>query len=262
MKKIAAIHIFFSLSLVLFANSKISFSSDKLEGSAGKDKTTTILTGNASVKIDNLQIKADRIELSGKNYRFISATGTVSGKDEEKGLEFSSSALNFDRDTEVAEFLGSVSVKDTKEDVLVKGERISYNKKHETMLLQMNIELTQKDLSCKAMFGMYYRKKSLLELTGRPEVTKEKDIFKAERITVNLDTKDITLKGKVSGSIIEKEKKKADTSSKTENASAEKETSPEKTPTIKERDNTSTGKPNLDSANKAEITINDSKGKN
>ena len=85
-------------------------------------------------------------------------------------------------------------------------ERIEYNQKNETILLQIAVTLTSKDISCDSLFALYYRNSSLLELTGKPVVKKGKDEFKAARISVNLDTEDIRLEGKVAGTVTDAEK--------------------------------------------------------
>lgn len=182
---------------------KITFSADKLQGSGGKGQTSTSLTGNAKVSVDSLNIYGERIELYGKDYRYIKASGNVTGEDAEKGFTFSAASLSYDRETEVAEFMGQAKVEDTKNKVETSAERIEYNQKNEIILLQMAVKLKSKGIACDSLFAVYNRNTSMLELTGKPTVKKGKDEFKAARISVNLDTEDIKLEGKVSGSVTE-----------------------------------------------------------
>ena len=189
--------------LVPAAPVKITFSADKLQGSGGKGQTPTSLTGNAKVSVDSLNIYGERIELYGKDYRYIKASGNVTGEDAEKGFTFSAASLSYDRETEVAEFMGQAKVEDTKNKVETSAERIEYNQKNEIILLQMAVKLKSKGIACDSLFAVYNRNTSMLELTGKPTVKKGKDEFKAARISVNLDTEDIKLEGKVSGSVTE-----------------------------------------------------------
>ena len=189
--------------LVPAAPVKITFSADKLQGSGGKGQTSTSLTGNAKVSVDSLNIYGERIELYGKDYRYIKASGNVTGEDAEKGFTFSAASLSYDRETEVAEFMGQAKVEDTKNKVETSAERIEYNQKNEIILLQMAVKLKSKGIACDSLFAVYNRNTSMLELTGKPTVKKGKDEFKAARISVNLDTEDIKLEGKVSGSVTE-----------------------------------------------------------
>ena len=197
--------------LVPAAPVKITFSADKLQGSGGKGQTSTSLTGNAKVSVDSLNIYGERIELYGKDYRYIKASGNVTGEDAEKGFTFSAASLSYDRETEVAEFMGQAKVEDTKNKVETSAERIEYNQKNEIILLQMAVKLKSKGIACDSLFAVYNRNTSMLELTGKPTVKKGKDEFKAARISVNLDTEDIKLEGKVSGSVTEEKEEETKT---------------------------------------------------
>lgn len=214
---------FLIASLVSAAPAKITFSADKLQGSGGKGQTSTSLTGNAKVTVDSLNIYGERIELYGKDYRYIKASGSVTGEDAEKGFTFSAASLSYDRETEVAEFMGQAKVEDTKNKVETAAERIEYNQKNEIILLQMAVKLKSKDIACDSLFAVYNRNTSMLELTGKPTVKKGKDEFKAARISVNLDTEDIKLEGKVSGSVTEEKEETTKTETPPKGAISPKE---------------------------------------
>ncbi|UTC46187.1 lipopolysaccharide transporter LptA [Treponema vincentii] len=204
--------------LLAAAPVKITFSADKMQGSGQKGQNSTALTGNAKVSVDSLNIYGERIELYGKDYRYIRASGNVTGEDAEKGFTFSAASLSYDRETEVAEFMGQAKVEDTKNKVETAAERIEYNQKNEIILLQMAVKLKSKDIICDSLFAVYNRNTSMLELTGKPAVKKGKDEFKAARISVDLETEDIKLEGKVSGSVTEEKEDAtaAETSAKEE----------------------------------------------
>lgn len=201
---------FFSSALQAEEKSKIKFSADKMQGSISGDKNSTSLSGNASVTVDTMEIKADRIEIYGKNYRYLKASGNISGEDKEKGFSFTGTFMQYDREKEIALFFGKTYLNDTKNDVKIDSEYIEYNQKAETMLMQFNVKIVQKDIKCESMFAFYNRTMSTLNLTGRPAVTKGSDIFKAAKISVNLDTEDISLEGKVSGDVTEEKEGKGE----------------------------------------------------
>jgi len=204
--------------LLAAAPGKNNFFSAKMQGSGQKGQNSTALTGNAKVSVDSLNIYGERIELYGKDYRYIRASGNVTGEDAEKGFTFSAASLSYDRETEVAEFMGQAKVEDTKNKVETAAERIEYNQKNEIILLQMAVKLKSKDIICDSLFAVYNRNTSMLELTGKPAVKKGKDEFKAARISVDLETEDIKLEGKVSGSVTEEKEDAtaAETSAKEE----------------------------------------------
>lgn len=180
---------------------RISFSANRMSGSAGKKDGLTVLEGDAKVTIGTLSIAGDRIELSGKDFRFVSASGNVSGSDTDKGFSFTAVLLSYDRTLEVASFRGSAKLVDSKNDVESEAGIITYNQKTETAFFQTDVRLKRKDIDCKSAFALYRRALSTLELTGTPSVLRGSDEFKADRILVNLDTEHITLDGTVSGSL-------------------------------------------------------------
>lgn len=190
------------------AEKTISFSAKTMSGNTGKKTESTVLEGSATVTVGTLTISGDRIELSGKDYRFVKATGTVNGKDTEKEFSFSAQTLMYDRELEVATFQGDAKLFDTRNDVEASATVISYNQDTEVALLQSDVRLVRKNIDCTSGFALYRRTTSLLELTGRPVVLRDGDEFRADRITVNLDTEYISLDGSVGGVLKDTAKEK------------------------------------------------------
>ena len=85
---------------------------------------------------------------------------------------------------------------------------ISYNQKTEIAFLQTDVKLKRKDIDCTAVFATYRRTLNLLDLSGSPRVLRDGDEFRADRISVNLETEYISLDGTVSGTL--KDTKKED----------------------------------------------------
>ena len=193
--------ILFFLTDISAQTSTISFKADKVTASVSENKKSTNLIGNAEVKVNSLTISADRIEISGKDYRYVNATGSVKGEDDEKGYSFKADLINFDRKTDTVTMFGKLELKDTKNDVSINAENIEYKKKQEIIIMRFNVKIINKDINCNSMFALYNRKESKVELTGSPVVKKGKDEFRAGKISVNLDTEDITLDGRVRGSV-------------------------------------------------------------
>jgi len=202
--------IFFSLLNISAQTSTITFKADKVTASVAENKKTTNLIGNAEVKVDSLTIFADRIEIFGKGYRYVNASGSVKGEDIEKGYSFKADLINFDRKTDTVIMFGKIELNDTKNDVVISAENMEYKKKQEIMIMRFNVIIINKDINCNSMFALYGRKESKVELTGRPVVKKGKDEFKAGKISVNLETEDISLDGRVRGSVEQTKDKNAD----------------------------------------------------
>lgn len=185
-----------------FSQEKIIFSADKMKGSSSASGTT-VLEGNARVKAGSMEISGDLIEMNGKNSRFIIATGNVSGADETEGYFFTANRLKYDRELEYAVLEGSAVMEDIKNNVTAKGGIITYDKKNETAVMQINVRILKEEIACRASFAVYSRSMDKLELTGAPTVVKGRDTFNASKITVDLKTEDIVMEGYVSGSVTE-----------------------------------------------------------
>ena len=182
----------------------IVFSASSMTGSTSETNEYTRLQGNARIQTNTLDIKADSIQLSGADYRTITAEQNVDGADNEGGFTFTCNSLRYDRETKITVLEGAVAMHDTKNDVHVKAEYVEYNQATETALIQINVEITQEKSVCTSAFAVYRKKIQMLELSGSPQVTEDDNVFRAQEIVFNLDTKEITLDGKVSGTVIDK----------------------------------------------------------
>ena len=217
MKKIASAAIVFFFSCLLFAE-KIVFSAGSMTGQAGDSSATTTLTGGAFVQTPSIEISADSIELSGDDYRFIKASGSISGKNIESNMEFTCDSMSYDRQTKVAQLQGNVKLTDSENDVKADAQLIEYNQNTNIAVLQIGITLTQKKNICTGAYAVYQKNEQMLEISGNAQVKQEDDVFRAQQITLNLDTQNITLSGNVKGSVTEtkKEEEKKDESVDTE----------------------------------------------
>jgi lipopolysaccharide export system protein LptA len=197
----------FSLVLLVFpltatfAGKPITFSADRMSGAAGKKTESTTLAGNAKVTVGTLTITGEKIELTGTDYRYVKATGSITGIDTEKGYSFTADELAYDRETEVASFRGNAKLLDTAHEVEASAGLITYNQQTEVALLQLSVTLKKNKIDCTSGFALYRRTISMLELTGSPYVLRDGDEFRADRISVNLDTEHIVLDGTVSGTL-------------------------------------------------------------
>lgn len=205
-----AIFLFAIFAQTAFAGKPISFSADRLNGSAGKKNESTTLSGNAVVTVGSLKISGDLIELSGKDYRYVKASGNIKGVDDEKGYSFTADSISYDRDTEVASFTGNAKLLDTKHEVEASAGIITYNQKTEVAYLQLDIKLKKGKINCTSGFALYRRTLSMLDLSGSPFVVRDGDEFRADRISVNLDTEHITLDGTVTGTLKKADDKNVD----------------------------------------------------
>lgn len=88
--------------------------------------------------------------------------------------------------------------------MVAKAQRIEYREQESLALMQVEVELTQEDSVCTCAIALYRKDEKLLEMTGNPQVVRGKDTFRAQEILFNLDTEEITMIGRVQGSVTEK----------------------------------------------------------
>jgi len=151
-----------------------------------------------------MEIDADKLELFGDDYQNIKASGNVSGKNLETNMDFSCDLLEFDRTTKIALLQGNVNLKDNDNDVEAAAQIIEYDQNTEIAVLQIDINLKQENNVCSSSYAVYYKNEQLLELSGNAQVKKDSDTFRAQFISFNMETQDITLGGNVKGSVTDK----------------------------------------------------------
>lgn len=230
MKKL--ISIIFALVPAMIFCEEITFTADFMSGTAGSKTDTTTLEGNATVQTSSMNISADAIELSGEDFRFITATGTVSGSITESQMDFTCGKLKYDRQTKVAQLEDAVHLVDVANEVTADAQIIEYNQNNETAVMQIEITLTQKDNVCTSAFAIYKKSEQKLEMSGNPKIQQGTDSFRAQEITLNLETQEITLDGRVKGTV--SDSKPATTETDTESAESETASQTENPPSESE----------------------------
>ncbi|MDE6704983.1 MAG: LPS export ABC transporter periplasmic protein LptC [Treponemataceae bacterium] len=194
------------LTVSMLAAETITFRADSLTGTAGSKSDTTRLQGHAFVKTETMEIAADVIELFGDNFRYITAEGAVTGKNTESLMDFTCGKMRYDRQTKVANLESSVHLVDVQNEVTADAQVIEYNQTTEIAVMQINVTLKQKDNTCTAAYAVYRKNDKMLEMSGNPKIVQGEDTFRAQEITLDLDTQEITLDGRVSGTVTDTKK--------------------------------------------------------
>ena len=225
-KRFTVLLFFIFFSLIPLSAEKIIFSANRMTGQAGNSSTTTTLSGNAYIKTETMEIQADDVELSGDNYRYIKASGNITGKNTESHMDFTCESLEYDRTTKIALLKGNVKLDDKDNDVRAESQIIEYNQDLEIAILQVQIRLTQKDNICTGSYAVYYKTSQLLEISGNAQVQQKEDVFRAQNITLDMNTQDITLGGNVKGKVTDTKKadeKDKESSDKSEQAARDED---------------------------------------
>ena len=156
-----------------------------------------------------LTLRADQIELYGEDFRFVVCSGRIQVTDDEQGFILTCRDLFFDRDTEVTRVQGYTEMVDQKNSMVVKGSFFENRGKENVSIIQIGVRILKDDedgaMVCRSEFARYSRDEDLLELSGMPRVVWKGDNYQASRIIIDLETDEITMEGKVSGTMYTQE---------------------------------------------------------
>lgn len=213
---------FFIFSIILLCSSSlfsetITFYADSMSGKTGDDSDYTKMEGNAKVVTDSMEIEADLIELKGEDFRYIVATGNIKGKNTKSKLDFTCDKLTYDKETKNVTLENTVHLLDIENEVTADAQYIEYNQDTEIAIMQISVYLTQKKNICTSAYAVYKKKEQILEMSGNPKVVQDEDTFRAQTITLNLDTQEITMDGRVKGSVTTKDNSKSTSEPTTQN---------------------------------------------
>jgi lipopolysaccharide export system protein LptA len=189
---------------------RFNFSAQSMSAVTASGRETTLLRGNARVISDSLTINADEIELYGAEFRFASARGNVVVLDQGRGIRLEAPNVFFDRKLKISRVNGSAYLEDQKNEIVVRGGFLENRESEDVVLIQIGVRIIKKDLIARSDMARFDRKNQILELTGLPVVVYKGDEFRARRITINIETNEITLDGQVSGTYIPKEAPKSE----------------------------------------------------
>ena len=181
-----------------------SFKADSVSAALPQTSQHAVLTGHALVQTADLRITADRIELFGKDLIYFQCTGGVHVVDARRGIDLTSDELFYDRDRKIARIKGNAVMADLKNQIVARGGFIEDRDTEQLTIIQIGVRIFKNDIECKAEFARYYRDRKVLELSGVPWVSKGGDIYTGTRITIDLDTEEISAEGGVSGTVQDK----------------------------------------------------------
>ncbi len=175
------------------------FTADTLSSQFTEGEKRTVLSGSAQIISGPTTIEAPTIELYGPDFRYAEAEGGVSITDTEQGFSATAESLHYDREKKNSRIRGNAVLEDMENGVIVKGEFLENQQETQLTTIQMNVRIFKDDIVARCSFARYRRKDEILELTGRPEVYKGDNEYRADRIIIDLETDEISLKGRVRG---------------------------------------------------------------
>ncbi|NLK05576.1 MAG: hypothetical protein GX315_04365 [Spirochaetales bacterium] len=189
---------------LLFAN-EIRFSGGSTRMQMQEGYQSIALSGGAEITSGTLTLTADSIELAGKEFRYVTCSGSVKLNDDERGVKLMGNNLFYDREEELVVVDGYLELEDLTNEVQATSFFLEFSLDEGTVLLQVQVRLYKHTdsgiMACKADSLHLDREKRTLELGGNATIDWAGDRYEAQRITVDLDTEQITMDGTIKGVI-------------------------------------------------------------
>ena len=182
-----------------------TFSALKVSSLQREGDTSTLLDGNARVESAKMLITADHLELKGENSSLIEGNGSAVLEDKDRGLRIEAERFSYNRTDKIIRFRNLVSLVDEEGGLVIRCESMDFLEEEELVVMQVAVRLIRDDIVCRGEFATYRRQEEILELSGKPVVWRDTDEYRADRITVNLDTDEILMEGAVEGALTTKD---------------------------------------------------------
>jgi lipopolysaccharide export system protein LptA len=203
MKRIRIIITLLLLPLVSLLAEEISFSGGSTSMRMQQGFETITLSEGASIVSGSLRLEADTIVLTGESFRYATCTGSVKLSDEERGITLQSQNLYYDRQEALIIIDGYLELDDQTNEVIASAFHLEFTLDDGIVLLQVQVRLFKHTESgamvCKADSLRFNREKQMLNLEGNATIDWDKDLYQAQRITVDLTTEAITMEGAIKG---------------------------------------------------------------
>lgn len=204
-RKLTAIFLIIFLNEAIVFASNITFSGGYTKVNLQEGNKTVSLSGGASVSADNLVIEADKIELYGEDYKYVSCTGAVTVKDEERGISLQCPSLSYNREEERIVSDGWIEIQDTKNEATLSGSWFEYDTKSTLMKLQMMAKIVKVTddglMTCNADSIEFNNETQKVTLKGNASVEWNGNTYKAAMIIVDLENNGITMHGSITGEV-------------------------------------------------------------
>ena len=194
------------LAILLTAAAPLSaetwrFTAKQVSSTQSSSRSVTVLDGDARVASDTMTILADHLELGGEDYSRISGSGGVRLTDSDKGIAIESGRFDYDRSAKIIRFREQVTLVDEEEGIVIRCESLDLLEEEDLVIMQVAVRLIRDDIVCRGEFASFRREENTLEISGRPVVWRGDDEYRANRITVDLNTDEIVMEGTVSGAL-------------------------------------------------------------
>jgi len=183
----------------------ISFSGKESSLSLKEGQKKVTLSGGAAVATGSITIESDSMTLTGDDWRYVECTGSVVIRDSEKGIEIRTGGLWYDRVAQIILISSWFEIDDTSQDLYATAGSLRYSMKDEQLELGMQVTLMRisegEVMTCSSEALTYDRVNEYVSLRGKSKVLWKGDNYEADIISVDLRNDEITLAGRIRGTI-------------------------------------------------------------
>ena len=203
-RKLTILLVLILVTLSVSAES-ISFAGGESSLTLREGQKSVTLSGGAEVSTGSITITSDSMSLTGDDWRYVECTGNIVITDSERGLEIRTSTLWFDRETETIIISSWFEIDDTEQDLYATAGSLRYDMKDEKLELGMQVTLMRisdgEVMTCSSESLTYDRNNEFVSLRGKSRVEWKGDEYSADIISVDLRNDEISLSGRIRGTI-------------------------------------------------------------
>lgn len=203
-RKAAALIVLLLVTLSVSAES-ISFAGGESSLTLREGQKSVTLSGGAEVSTGSITITSDSMSLTGDDWRYVECSGNIVITDSERGLEIRTSTLWFDREAETIIISSWFEIDDTEQDLYATAGSLRYDMKDEKLELGMQVTLMRisdgEVMTCSSESLTYDRNNEFVSLRGKSRVEWKGDEYSADIISVDLKNDEISLSGRIRGTI-------------------------------------------------------------
>jgi lipopolysaccharide export system protein LptA len=203
-RKAAALIVLLLVTLSIFGDS-ISFAGGESSLTLREGQKSVTLSGGAEVSTGSITITSDSMSLTGDDWRYVECSGNIVITDSERGLEIRTSTLWFDREAETIIISSWFEIDDTRQDLYATAGSLRYDMKDEKLELGMQVTLMRisdgEVMTCSSESLTYDRNNEFVSLRGKSRVEWKGDEYSADIISVDLKNDEISLSGRIRGTI-------------------------------------------------------------
>lgn len=193
------------LSLFPIFSDQITFSAAESSVRLKDGRENVTLSGSAEVSTGSLTINADYMTLSGEQWRYIECSGNITIRDSERNLEIRTSVLWYDRMEERLLISSYFEIEDRINEMSARASHLEYDMKNEILTLSSQVsfsKINEDDVIIGSSERLSYdREREMLILSGSCRVIYDGDEYRAEQITIDMESDSISLNTSIRGQI-------------------------------------------------------------